>query len=92
MNITIGERSDIVNISKDSYFVVAFVNNTWRPLTFPLGNSRSKAWSLSCTIDLQLRQDGTINNPSVAAIVLPIYIPVGIEQVIFIPTIDADND
>lgn len=92
MSITIGERLDIVTISKNSYFSVAFASNTWRPLTLPPGNSGSKAWSLSCTIDLRLRQDGTINNPPVAAIISPIYIPVGIQQSIFIPTIDADND
>jgi len=41
---------------------------------------------------IRLRQDGKINNALVAAIISPIYIPVGIQQTIFIPTIDADND
>jgi len=92
MSITIGERSDIVNVSIGSYFVVAFASNAWRPLTLPPGNSTTKAWSLSCTIDLRLRPNGALNNPPVATIISPISIPVKVQQVIFIPTIDPDND
>jgi hypothetical protein len=39
-----------------------------------------------------LHPDGTVNSPPVAVIISPIYIPVGIQQTIFIPTIDANND
>ncbi len=92
MSITIGERLDVVNILIGSYFVVSFASNNWRPLTLPPGNGGSLAWSLSCTVDLRLRPNGALNHPPVAAIISPIYIPVGIQQAIFIPTIDADND
>jgi len=92
MNIAIGERSDIVNVSIGSYFVVSFASNNWRPLSLPVGNGAALSWSLSCTINLQLRPNGALNNAPVAAIISPIYIPVGIQQTIFIPTIDADND
>jgi hypothetical protein len=43
-------------------------------------------------INLQIRPGGNYNHPPVATIISPIYIPVGIQQNIFIPTIDADND
>jgi hypothetical protein len=39
-----------------------------------------------------MRSNGSYNNPPVATIISPIYIPVHIQQSIFIPTIDADND
>lgn len=91
MSITIGQRSDIVKISIGAYFVVAFASNNWRTLTLPPGGG-GQAWSLACTIDLRLRANGRLNNPPVAAIISPIFIPAKIQQTIFIPTIDADND
>jgi hypothetical protein len=92
LGITVGERSDVVNVSSGSYFVVTFSSNTWRPLTLPPYNSTSKSWNITCVIDIRLRPDGTFNHPPVATIISPIYIPVGIQESIFIPTIDADND
>jgi len=43
MNITIGERSDIVNILVGSHFGVSLASNSWRPLTLPPGSSGSKS-------------------------------------------------
>ena len=79
MSTTIGQRSDIVNISIGAYFVVAFANNNWRSLTLSTSTSGTQAWSLACTIDLRLRANGRLNNPPVAAIISPIYIPVRIQ-------------
>ena len=62
-------------------------------LDLPPGSGTSNAtWSISCLINLQMRSDGNYNHPPVATIISPIYIPVGIQQTILIPTIDADND
>jgi len=88
LGITVGQRSDIINITNGSYFLVAFQGSNWRPLNL----YQSLSWSVSCLISLVLRPDGSYNTPPVATIISPIYIPVGIQQKIFIPTIDADND
>jgi hypothetical protein len=70
-----------------------FYRSAWRTLTLPPGNSSSKSWSVSCTIDLRLRSDtGTLNTPPVATMISPIYIPVGSRTSLLIPTIDSDND
>lgn len=90
LGITVGQRSDTINITNGSYFIVAYQSSTWRTLTLP--STSSQGWSLSCLINLQLRSNGNYNHAPVATIISPIYIPVGIQQTILIPTIDGDND
>jgi hypothetical protein len=93
LGITVGQRSDIITITNGSYFVVAYQSISWRPLSIPPGSgSLNSTWSISCLINLQLRSDGTYNEPPVSSIISPIFIPVGIQQVISIPTIDPNND
>ena len=93
LGITVGQRSDVINITNGSYFLVAYQSSSWRQLTLPItSGSLNTTWSISCLINLQMRPDGSYNNPPAATIISPIYIPVGIPQNIFIPTIDADND
>lgn len=93
LGITVGQRSDTINITNGSYFLVAYQSLSWRQLSLPSGSSSANtAWSISCLIDLRIRSDGTYNHPPVATIISPIYIPVGIPQSILIPTIDSDND
>lgn len=93
LGITVGQRSDIINITNGSYFLAAYQSTSWRQLTLPsTSGSLNTTWSISCLINLQMRSDGTYNNPPAATIISPIFIPVGIPQSIFIPTIDADND
>jgi hypothetical protein len=43
-------------------------------------------------IDLRMRYNGEYNNPFVTAMISPMYIHVGVQQAIFIPIIDGDND
>ena len=94
LGITVGQRSDVINITNGSYFLVAYQSISWRPLSLPAGSgSLNTTWSISCLINLQMRSDGSgYNHPPVSTIISPIYIPVGIQQVILVPTIDADND
>lgn len=93
MSITVGQRSDIINITNGSYFLVAFQSASWRQLSRPPGTTGSNtSWSVSSWINVRLRENGQYNQPPVATIISPIYIPVGIQQTIVIPTIDGDND
>lgn len=93
LGITVGQRSDQLNLTNGSYFVVSYQSASWRKLTLPSSSTNTNTqWSITCLIDLQMRADGTFNHPPTSAIISPIYIPVGIQQVITIPTIDSDND
>ena len=93
LGITVGQRSDVINISNGSDFVVAYQSAAWRKLSLPGSAGTSTAyWSIASKIDLRLRSNGRYNTAPVALMISPIYIPVGIEQAIAIPTIDADND
>ncbi|CAF0922470.1 unnamed protein product [Didymodactylos carnosus] len=81
LNLTVGQRMDMVNISANSYFTVAFISS-----------NSNKNWNIACTIDLRVRPDGFINTPPVASMISPIAVPAGIRQYIPVPTLDADND
>ena len=91
MSITVGQRTDDVILANGSYFTIAYVSSVWRNLSLPLGVSNN-SWSISTVIDLRVRSDGTWNTSPVATMISPVYIPVGVQQTISIPTIDADND
>lgn len=66
---------------------------SWRPLTLPAPGSSAYDWSVACTIDLRIRSDtGKINTPPVVTMISPIYIPVGVQTALLIPSIDADHD
>ncbi len=92
MAITVGQRTDDVLVGNGSYFVVAYQGSAFRTLNLPNGGGSTLGWSISTVIDLRLRPDGTYNTPPKATMISPIYIPVGIQQTILIPTIDEDND
>ncbi|CAM6001833.1 unnamed protein product [Sphagnum balticum] len=91
MFITVGQRTDDVILANGSYFTIAYASDGWRNLSLPSGVSANN-WSLSTVIDLRVRPDGTWNTPPIATMISPVYIPVGVQQTILIPTIDADND
>ena len=88
--MTVSQRSDIVNLTIDSYFTGAFVGiGGWQ--TLALGSSTG--WSLSSRIDLHVRIDnGLLNTPPVITSISYISIPLGICQTISIPIFDEDND
>jgi len=92
LDITVGQQTDVINLTNGSYFLVSYQNGNWHELNLPTGSSNSSESSVACLIILQIRSNGEYNHPPVAAVISPIYIPVGILQTIFIPTIDADND
>jgi hypothetical protein len=91
MSITVGQRTDYVILTNGSYFTAAYASSVWRNLSLPSGVSTNN-WSISTVIDLRVRTDGTWNTPPIATMISPVYIPVGVQQQISIPTIDADND
>jgi len=92
LDITVGQRSDIINIASGSYFLVAYQGGILREIYSQNGPIMDGRWSVACLINLQIRSNGEYNNPPVSAMISPIHITVGIPQEIFIPTIDADND
>ena len=92
MQITVGQRTDDVLINNGSYFVAAYQGSAFRTLDLPNSGGSSLGWSISTVIDLRMRPDGTYNTPPKATMISPIYIPVGVQQTISIPTIDEDND
>jgi len=92
MAITVGQRTDDVLLNNGSYFTVSYQGSSFRTLSLPGSGGSGLGWSISTVIDLQMRPDGTYNTPPKATMISPIYIPVGVQQTISIPTIDANND
>ena len=90
LDLTVSQRSDIVNLTTDANFTATFsTSGGWQ--TLALGSSAG--WSLSCVINLQARSDnGLINTPPVATCISYISVPVNVLQTIQIPVLDADND
>jgi len=92
MGITVGQRNDDVLLNNGSYFSVAYQASSFRTLNLPNGGGSTLGWSISALIDLRIRSDGKYNTPPKATMISPIYIPVGVQQTISIPTIDEDGD
>ncbi|CAF1374028.1 unnamed protein product, partial [Didymodactylos carnosus] len=95
LGITTGQRSDLVTLSNNSYFFVSYIGASYRNLTlystlYPY--PYDFVWYITCLINLRPRPDGRLNTPPAATIISPMYIPVGIQQYIDLPTIDVDND
>lgn len=90
LDLTVSQRSDIVNLTAGAHFTATFgTGGGWQALA--LGSS--SGWSISSLIDIRVRSDnGLINTPPVATCISYISIPVGIQQSIAIPVLDADND
>ena len=90
LNLTVSQRSDIVNVTVGAYFTVTFgANGGWQ--TLALGSSAG--WSISSLIDLRVRSDnGLINTAPVATCISYTSIPINIQETIQIPVLDADND
>ncbi|UJR09009.1 hypothetical protein I4U23_013257 [Adineta vaga] len=90
LDLTVSQRSDIVNLTANSTFTATFsTGGGWQILA--LGSSAG--WSISNRIDLRARSDnGLINTSPVATCISYISVPVGIPQTIQIPVLDADND
>lgn len=90
LDLTVSQRSDIVNLTTDANFTATFsTSGGWQILA--LGSS--VGWSLSCVINLHARSDnGLINTPPVATCISYISVPVNVLQTIQIPVLDADND
>ncbi|CAF1495397.1 unnamed protein product [Didymodactylos carnosus] len=91
LELTIGQRSDVVALQSTDHFTIAFQNDAWYHLALP-ATPVNPSWSLACTIKLLVRPDGTINTSPEAVMVSPINIPVGTTQYVVIPVSDADND
>jgi hypothetical protein len=92
MGITVGQRTDDVALDNGSYFVISNQGNAFRTLSLPGSGGSTLSWSISALIDLRMRPDGTYNTSPKATMISPVYIPVGIQEKISIPTIDANND
>ena len=90
LDLTVSQRSDIVNLTIDANFTATFsTSGGWQ--TLALGSSAG--WSLSCVINLHARSDnGLINTPPVATCISYISVPVNVSQTVDIPVLDADND
>ena len=90
LDFSVCQRSDVRNLTVGAYFTATFnTGGGWQSLA--LGSS--SGWSLSILIDLRPRADnGLINTPPVATCISYISIPVGVQQTIQIPVLDADND
>ncbi|CAM4906681.1 unnamed protein product [Rotaria socialis] len=90
LDVTVSQRSDIVNLTVRAFFLVEFATSgNWQLLA--LGSSTG--WSLSSLIDLNIRPDnGLINTAPVATCISYISILVNVQQTIQIPVLDADND
>jgi hypothetical protein len=86
---TVGQRSDIVNLTMNDDFSVGYVNSRWRPLA----TDPSAGWAITTRINLEPRSDnGLYNNAPVATMMSPIYIPYNKTIVINVPVADPDGD
>jgi len=55
LGITVGQRSDIINITNGSYFIVAYQGQSWRQLSLPPSSGMyNTTWSIPCSDDIQL--------------------------------------
>ena len=89
VDTSVAQRTDIVNLSANDDFWVAFQDSAWRPLQ----TASSADWSIAAHINLQKRSDtGLYNNAPVATMMSPINIPKNTPTVIQIPVGDADGD
>ncbi|CAF1027190.1 unnamed protein product [Adineta steineri] len=79
-------------VENTSCCVVNYQSAYWRDLALPKGIGVSGWWSFFSLIDLRLRPNGKYNTPPVSTMISPIFIPVGVQQIIVITTIDADSD
>lgn len=86
---TVGQRTDIVNLTSGDDFSVAFMLGAWRPLATVVGSN----WSLAMRITIKPRSDnGLYNSAPVATVMSPISIPYNQTVTINIPVADADGD
>ncbi|CAF1627080.1 unnamed protein product [Adineta ricciae] len=89
VDTSVAQRTDIVNLSANDDFWVAFQDSSWRPLQ----TASSADWSIAAHINLKKRSDtGLYNNAPVATMMSPINIPQNTQTVIQIPVGDADGD
>jgi hypothetical protein len=97
LGITNTQRTDIVQLSANASFSIAFSPASlayWRPLKAVSSASTSTAtWSITSTINLNKRTDnGLVNTAPIGNVISPIEILLNTPQQITIPVIDADND
>lgn len=89
VGVSIGQRSDTIDLPSGDNFSVAYQDGFWRTLA----TGATALWSLALYINLNPRSDnGLYNNAPISTIISPIYIPVNQTIVIDIPVSDADND
>ena len=97
LGITTTQRLDIVQLSANASFSIAFDPAGlayWRPLQSSSGATPSTAsWSISTSINLNRRSDnGLLNTAPIGNVISPVEIPQNIPQQLVIPVIDANND
>jgi hypothetical protein len=97
LGITNTQRTDIVQLSANASFSIAFTPASpayWRPLKAVSSASVTTAtWSITTSINLNKRADnGLINTAPIGNVISPIEITINTPQQITIPVIDANND
>ncbi|CAF1945183.1 unnamed protein product [Rotaria magnacalcarata] len=86
--VAVGQRSDIVSLSKSSSFSPVYASTAWSILT--LGED---SWSISSHINLVRRPDnGMFNNASIAAVMSQINIQQNHKTLITVSVSDPDGD
>ena len=89
IDVMSSQRSVSINLTAGAYFRIAYVDQAWIPLNYPLMNNLP--WSLVCSIDLRFRPDGYINTPPIASVVSPQYAIVNRTTRITIPVSDVNT-
>ncbi|CAF1111223.1 unnamed protein product [Didymodactylos carnosus] len=75
LGVVVGQRSDIVDITANSSFTVAYQGSPRQTL----GGGSGLGWSIACDIDVQLRPDGKINTSPVSIMVSSINIQLNVQ-------------
>ena len=89
LDLTVGQRSDIVYLERGDDFSVAYQNSAWRALT----TAAATSWSISSTINVEPRSDNDLyNNAPVSTMMSPLSIVFNQPTVINLPIADADGD
>jgi hypothetical protein len=83
------QRSVNVSLLAGAHFMVAYQGSAWRALDSPPVNGLY--WSVLCSIDLRIREDGIINTPPVSSVVSPQYVFVNQTTQIQIPVSDVNR-
>jgi hypothetical protein len=88
LSLMTSQRSVNITLAANAHFSIAYRGGTWVQMYSPTVTGLE--WSVLCSIDIRMRDDGIINTPPVANIASPQYVIVNITYEITIHVSDSN--